>query len=81
MEQQNAAGVGGAAPGPASGHRGFRWWVRRILTWSTLAVIALVFLMFFEAGFGHDGLLCELGYDSDGPGENTSGCGDFWDDE
>lgn len=55
--------------------------MRRILTWSALAGIALVCLMFLEAGFGHDGLLCELGYDTDGPGETTSGCGGLWDDE
>lgn len=81
MEQLDATGVGGAGPPPASANRGFRWWVRRILTWSALAGIALVCLMFLEAGFGHDGLLCELGYDTDGPGETTSGCGGLWDDE
>lgn len=81
MEQQHAPGAGGAGPPPASENRGFRWWVRRILTWSALAVTALFCLMYFEAGFGHDGLLCELGYDRDGPGEITNGCGGFWDDE
>lgn len=26
-------------------------------------------------GSGHDGMLCELGYDKDGDGERVSGCG------
>ncbi|USQ78477.1 hypothetical protein NF556_12600 [Ornithinimicrobium faecis] len=80
MEQQavGAAGVG-ALRGPE--RRGLNWWVRRILTWSALAVIGLILLLFFEASFGHDGLLCELGWDSDGAGEITSGCGGFWTDE
>lgn len=78
MEQLNPAGpVGGAPPPPA--HRGLRLWGRRLLTWMALAMLALVVLAHIEASFGHDGLLCELGYDSDGPGELTSGCGGFWD--
>lgn len=80
MEQQDAVGVGAAGPPPAVGNRGATWWAKRILTWSALAAAALIFLMFFEAGFGHDGLLCELGWDSDGAGEITSGCGGFWSD-
>lgn len=53
--------------------RSARWVFR------TVAVLAiLLILVFVEASFGHDGLLCELGIDSDGAGMTTSGCGDFW---
>lgn len=44
-----------------------------------IAVLAMVFLLLvlfmIEASFGHDGLLCELGYDSDGAGTGDTGCG------
>lgn len=45
-------------------------------TLATLAVLALLYvLLVIEAGIGHDGLLCELGWDTDGPGDTISGCG------
>jgi hypothetical protein len=44
-----------------------------------IAVLALVFLLLvlfvIEGSVGHDGLLCELGYDSDGAGTGDTGCG------
>jgi len=47
----------------------------RILAW-VAGLIALLFLLFMlEGSVGHDGLLCELGYDKDGDREGVSGCG------
>lgn len=44
-----------------------------------LALLALlgvlIFLMVLESTGGHDGWLCEWGYDLDGAGGTTSGCG------
>jgi len=41
-----------------------------------LLTLCLCFVAFLvEPGFGHDGLLCELGYDKDGDGSGVSGCG------
>ncbi len=40
-----------------------------------LMVLFLCLVAFYvEASFGHDGLLCELGYDRDGDGTGTTGC-------
>lgn len=40
------------------------------------AAFSLIFLLLLlEATGGHDGWLCEWGYDSDGAGTTTSGCG------
>ena len=39
-----------------------------------LALLLLV-LFVIEASIGHDGLLCELGYDTDGAGTGDTGCG------
>ena len=38
-----------------------------LATWRALFMIG--------ASVGHDGLLCELGYDRDGAGTHASGCG------
>ncbi len=41
-----------------------------------LIVLSLCFVAFMvEASVGHDGLLCELGYDKDGDGDGVTGCG------
>jgi hypothetical protein len=41
-----------------------------------LIVLSLFFVAFMvEASVGHDGLLCELGYDKDGDGDGVTGCG------
>ncbi len=41
-----------------------------------LALLGVLVLLFaLEATGGHDGWLCEWGYDSDGAGDITSGCG------
>ena len=40
-----------------------------------LLAFLLVVLFLVEASVGHDGLLCELGYDSDGAGTGDTGCG------
>jgi hypothetical protein len=52
--------------------------LRRVLAWVAgliAGLIALSFLLFvLEASVGHDGLLCEWGYDKDGDGEGVSGC-------
>ncbi len=53
--------------------------VLRKLTQIGSAVLALLFalalLLALESTGGHDGWLCEWGYDSDGAGDITSGCG------
>lgn len=41
---------------------------------SCLFVLAFVLLV-LEASGGHDGWLCEWGYDTDGAGTTTTGCG------
>ena len=49
---------------------GYKW-----LT-GLLIVLSLCFVaLMAEASVGHDGLLCEMGYDKDGDGEGVSGCG------
>jgi 1,4-dihydroxy-2-naphthoate octaprenyltransferase len=41
-----------------------------------LIVLSLCFVAFMvEASVGHDGFLCELGYDKDGDGDGVTGCG------
>ncbi len=45
-----------------------------------IVMLAAAFFLFFallllEATGGHDGWLCEWGYDTDGAGTTTSGCG------
>ncbi len=51
----------------------------RILAWAGVVIAGLFVLLllffFVEGSVGHDGLLCELGYDLDGAGGTTSGCG------
>ena len=51
----------------------------RKLTQFGFALLALlgvlVLLLALESTGGHDGWLCEWGYDSDGAGGTTSGCG------
>jgi hypothetical protein len=47
----------------------------RIGTVIAALIALLLLLLLLEASFGHDGLLCELGYDKDGDGEGVSGCG------
>jgi hypothetical protein len=37
--------------------------------------LLLIVLFWIEASVGHDGLLCELGYDRDGAGTGITGCG------
>lgn len=49
------------------------WLVRASLILLGMIWVA-AFLVVIEASHGHDGLLCEWGYDSDGPGDLTTGC-------
>ena len=53
--------------------------LKKMAQWTGIAVLALVFLLYvlflIEGSVGHDGLLCELGYDSDGAGTGDTGCG------
>ena len=52
--------------------------MRSVRKWSTGLLLALCLCLgafMVEPGFGHDGLLCELGYDKDGDGTGVSGCG------
>lgn len=53
-------------------------WLSRVVTWLFLGIAVLLALIIVEVSVGHDGLLCELGFDSDGAGMTTSGCGGFW---
>ncbi len=39
-----------------------------------LMMLVSIVLLFVEGSVGHDGLLCEWGYDTDGDGATTSGC-------
>jgi len=49
--------------------------LERSLAW-VAGLIALLFMLFMlEVSVGHDGLLCELGYDKDGDLDGVSGCG------
>lgn len=48
---------------------GYKWFT------GVLVVLSLYLLAFtVEASVGHDGLLCELGYDKDGDGDGVTGC-------
>ena len=57
--------------------------IARIANVTTQVLLAtflvLIVLIYIEGSVGHDGLLCELGWDSDGEGDITSGCGGMWD--
>ena len=52
---------------------------KKKLQWAGVVMVAFIFLLlvlvWVEASVGHDGLLCELGYDSDGPETGDTGCG------
>jgi hypothetical protein len=51
--------------------------MRTSYKWFTgvLIALSLCFVAFVvEASVGHDGLLCELGYDKDGDGDGVTGC-------
>ncbi len=51
--------------------------MRTSYKWFTgvLVALSLCFVLFVvEASVGHDGLLCELGYDKDGDGDGVTGC-------
>lgn len=48
----------------------FKWF-----TGLLVAVTLLFALLVVEASFGHDGLLCEWGYDRDGAGDQVTSCG------
>jgi hypothetical protein len=48
---------------------GYKWFTG-LLTALLLCWVGVV----IEASFGHDGLLCELGYDKDGNGGGVTGC-------
>lgn len=47
-----------------------------LIAFGLLALLGvLIILVLLEATGGHDGWLCEWGYDIDGAGGTTSGCG------
>ncbi len=52
--------------------------LERVVAWAAgltvLMLLLSIMLFFIEASVGHDGLLCEWGYDKDGAGEGVSGC-------
>jgi hypothetical protein len=48
--------------------------MKALVVISSLLVLAFALLL-LEASGGHDGWLCEWGYDTDGAGTTTSGCG------
>ena len=49
--------------------------LQKVAGWAVgLPVLVFLFLVLDATG-GHDGWLCEWGYDSDGAGDVTSGCG------
>ncbi len=47
----------------------------KIYVWAAGLLLLMMLLFWVEATGGHDGWLCEWGYDSDGAGDITSGCG------
>jgi len=47
----------------------------RIVAWVFGLLVLLSVLFLLEASGGHDGLLCEWGYDMDGAGTGDTGCG------
>lgn len=49
--------------------------VLRAIVIMTVAFFLIFLLLLVEATGGHDGWLCEWGYDTDGAGTTTSGCG------
>jgi hypothetical protein len=49
--------------------------LQKLAAWAGVLIAVLFLLMVLDATGGHDGWLCEWGYDSDGAGDVTSGCG------
>lgn len=49
---------------------GYKWF-----TGVLIALLLCFMAVVVEASVGHDGLLCELGYDKDGDGDGVTGCG------
>ena len=49
--------------------------LRKAIPWIVVAIVLLPLLFIIEASVGHDGLLCELGFDMDGAGTGDTGCG------
>jgi hypothetical protein len=47
----------------------------KLAGWATGLIVLVFLLLTLDATGGHDGWLCEWGYDSDGAGDITSGCG------
>jgi hypothetical protein len=47
----------------------------KVSGWAVGLLVVIMLLFAVEAGVGHDGLLCEWGYDKDGAGDRVSGCG------
>ena len=48
--------------------------VTKVLAWAGGSIVLLLLLVILEASGGHDGYLCEWGYDKDGDREGVSGC-------
>ena len=52
--------------------------MKRVLAWTggvvTALFVVLLLLLVLEASGGHDGYLCEWGYDKDGAGDGVTGC-------
>ena len=55
--------------------RKLKTWIARGLVGAVALFVLTFLLLFLEATGGHDGWLCEWGYDSDGAGTTTTGCG------
>lgn len=50
-------------------------WPVKVYAWALGLVLLVLLLVLLEASGGHDGYLCEWGYDKDGAGDRVSGCG------
>jgi hypothetical protein len=48
----------------------------KIIAWVVGLFVLFVMLILVEASGGHDGYLCEWGYDSDGAAMGDSSCGE-----
>lgn len=47
----------------------------KFFAWVGALIVLLFMLMIVEGTGGHDGWLCEWGYDMDGEGTGDTGCG------
>lgn len=62
-------------PAPQRNYASVMRMLPRALAWTGGLVVLVFLLVMLEASGGHDGYLCEWGYDKDGDRDRVSGCG------